>query len=302
MKYTNKLNLPEIYVRAVTNDPYDSSGSDISTTVLLSPPRINALRKKHANEIVEDVSERFFSLDGQAIHYVIERSKTENDLVEKRLFYKDKTITNDWTLSGQFDVLNKDGSLIDVKNCSVWNVIYGKIEWEQQLNILDFLCRKNADKLMINNNPIQVKKLTILAMMRDWKAIEAEKSDNYPKAQVVEVNINRWTEAEQEKYIADRIKLHQKAVLENDIPICTPEERWHKPGVFALMKAGRKSSIKNSATLEEAKNYCKEKSIDLNNKTFAIVERPGSDNRCESYCNVNQFCNYYLESKGEKND
>ena len=94
MKYTNKLNLPEIYVRAVTNDPYDSSGSDTSTTVLLSPPRINALRKKHANEIVEDVSERFFSLDGQAIHYVIERSKTENDLVEKILFYKDKTITS----------------------------------------------------------------------------------------------------------------------------------------------------------------------------------------------------------------
>ena len=94
----------------------------------------------------------------------------------------------------------------------------------------------------------------------------------------------------------------KKAILENDIPKCTPDERWHKPGVFALMKAGRKSSIKNSATLEEAKNYCKEKSIDLNNKTFAIVERPGSDNRCESYCNVNQFCNYYLESKGEKND
>lgn len=299
MNYTNKYNLPEIYVRAVTNDPYDSSGSDISTTVLLSPPRINALRKKHAEDITEDVADRFFSLDGQAIHYVIERSKTENDLVEKRLFYKDKTITNDWTLSGQFDVLNKDGNLIDVKNCSVWSVIYGKIEWEQQLNVLDFLCRKNADKLSIDNKSIEVKKLSILAFMRDWKATEAERSDNYPKAKVVEIDINRWTEKEQEEYIAERIRLHQKAILENDIPKCTPDERWHKPGVFALMKAGRKSSVKNSATLEEAKNYCKEKSIDLNNKTFAIVERPGSDNRCESYCNVNQFCDYYMGIKYE---
>ena len=294
MKFTNKYNLPEIYVRAVTNDPYDSSGSDISTTVLLGPPRINALRKIHADFITEDVADRFFALDGQAIHYVIERSKTENDLVEIRLFYKDKAITNNWTLSGQFDVLNKDGNLIDVKNCSVWSVIYGKKEWEQQLNILDFLCRKNTDKLTINNKPVEVKKLSILAFMRDWKATEAERSDNYPKAKVVEIDINRWTEEEQEDYIRERIYLHQSAFQGNKLPPCTPEERWHKPGVFALMKAGRKSSVKNSATLEQAKNYCKEKGIDLNSKTFAIIERPGSDNRCESYCNVNEFCNYYM--------
>ena len=294
MKFTNKYNLPEIYVRAVTNDPYDSSGSDISTTVLLGPPRINALRKIHADFITEDVADRFFALDGQAIHYVIERSKTENDLVEIRLFYKDKAITNNWTLSGQFDVLNKDGNLIDVKNCSVWSVIYGKKEWEQQLNILDFLCRKNTDKLTINNKPVEVKKLSILAFMRDWKATEAERSDDYPKAKVVEIDINRWTEEEQEDYIRERIYLHQSAFQGNKLPPCTPEERWHKPGVFALMKAGRKSSVKNSATLEQAKNYCKEKGIDLNSKTFAIIERPGSDNRCESYCNVNEFCNYYM--------
>ena len=299
MKFTNKYNLPEIYVRAVSNDLYDSSGSDISTTVLLSPPRINALRKIHADFITEDVSDRFFALDGQATHYVIERSKTKNDLVEQRLFYQDNDITNGWTLSGQFDVLNKDGNLIDVKNCSVWSVIYGKIEWEQELNILDFLCRKNSKALTINGKPITVKKLSILAFMRDWDRKKSEKSDTYPKAKVVEVPINRWTEQEQDDYIKERIRLHQNALQGNKLPLCTPDERWHKPGVFALMKAGRKSSVKNSTTLEEAKNYCKEKGIDLDNKTFAIVERPGSDNRCESYCNVNQFCSYYMGVEDE---
>tara|TARA_Y100001938_G_C8002150_1_gene385301 strand:+ start:84 stop:986 length:903 start_codon:yes stop_codon:yes gene_type:complete len=292
--FTNKYNLPEIFVRAVTNDPYDSGGSDISTTVLLGPPRINVLRKIHAEHIVEDVSDRFFALDGQAIHYVIERSKTENDLVETRLFYKDKKTTNNWTLSGQFDVLNKDGNLIDVKNCSVWSVIYGKIEWEQQLNVLDFLCRKNADKLIIGGEPVEVKRLSILAMMRDWNALEAEKSDNYPKAKVVEVSINRWTKQEQADYIRERIHLHQSAYNSNVLPLCTPEERWHKAGVFAVMKAGRVRSIKNCATLEEAKTYCEEKKINLTNNTHAIVERPGSDKRCETYCNVNQFCSYYM--------
>tara|TARA_R110002051_G_scaffold168842_2_gene239430 strand:- start:2237 stop:3136 length:900 start_codon:yes stop_codon:yes gene_type:complete len=299
MKFTNKYNLPEIYVRAVTNDPYDSSGSDISTTVLLGPPRINALRKIHADFLTEDVSDRFFALDGQATHYVIERAKTENDLVEERLFYKDDDVTNGWTLSGQFDVLNKDGNLIDVKNCSVWGVVYGKIEWEQQLNILDFLCRKNSEVLTIDGKSIAVKKLSILAFMRDWNKDKAEKSDNYPKARVVEVPIKRWTEQEQEDYIRERIKLHQDALKGDTLPLCTPDERWHKPGVFALMKGGRKSSVKNCATRKESEDYCKEKNIDLTDKSHTIIERPGSDNRCESYCNVNQFCSYYMGVENE---
>ena len=36
MKLTNKSNLPEAIKRAVENDPYDSSGSDISTTKLIA--------------------------------------------------------------------------------------------------------------------------------------------------------------------------------------------------------------------------------------------------------------------------
>ena len=89
MNLTNKMNLPLAIKRAVENDPYDPSGSDISTTRLIAPPLIRYLEIKHKDEIEEDVSDRIWSLIGQSVHHIIERAETEKDLSEIRLFYKD---------------------------------------------------------------------------------------------------------------------------------------------------------------------------------------------------------------------
>ena len=105
IKLTNKMNLPLAIKRAVENDPYDPSGSDISTTRLIAPPLIRHLEIKHQDEIEEDVADRIWALLGSSVHHVIERAKTEKDLSEIRLFYKDDDITNEWTLSGQFDYI-----------------------------------------------------------------------------------------------------------------------------------------------------------------------------------------------------
>ncbi len=53
MNLTNKMNLPLAIKRAVENDPYDPSGSDISTTRLIAPPLIRYLEIKHKDEIEE---------------------------------------------------------------------------------------------------------------------------------------------------------------------------------------------------------------------------------------------------------
>jgi len=122
MKYTNLSNLPKAIERAVINDPYESN-SDISTTRLIAPPRIRVLQKRNWDLITEDVSDRIFSLLGQSVHHVIERAKTRHEISEKRLFYKDDKITNGWTLSGAFDLLNRDGHLIDFKVTSAWSAL-----------------------------------------------------------------------------------------------------------------------------------------------------------------------------------
>jgi hypothetical protein len=215
MEFTNVSNLPKVIERAVANDPYDSSGSDISTTRLIAPPRIRVLEKNNFDLIKEDVSDRIFSLLGQSVHHIIERAKQKTDIAERRLFYKDDAITNGWTLSGAFDLLTRQGNLIDFKVTSAWSaldaVTNGKDEWEQQLNVLDFLCRKKQKELIRYKKEIKVKSLSIMAILRDWSKMRVMQSDNYPRKQVVMIPIRRWTEEEQENYVRTRIKLHQDA-------------------------------------------------------------------------------------------
>ena len=123
MIITNNSNLPKVIERAVKNDPYDSSGSDISCTRLIAPPRIRVLQMRNNDLIKEDVSDRIFSLLGQSVHHIIERAKVASDIAERRLYFKDKNITNDWKLSGAFDLLTGDGKLIDFKVTTVKELV-----------------------------------------------------------------------------------------------------------------------------------------------------------------------------------
>ena len=256
MELTNISNLPKAIERAVNNDPYDSSGSDISTTRLIAPPRIRVLEKRNFDLIKEDVSDRIFSLLGQSVHHIIERAKLKVDISERRLFYKDDAITNGWTLSGQFDYLTRDGNLIDFKVTSAWAALdaltNGKDEWENQLNVLDFLCRKNQKDLTRYKKEIKVKSLSIMAILRDWSKLKVMQSDNYPRKQVVMIPVRRWSEEQQEIYVKARIKLHQDAEQSKELPMCTAKERWRKEDSYAVMKDNRKTAWRLFATKEEA--------------------------------------------------
>ena len=290
MKITNEQNLPDAIVRAITNDPYDASGSDISATRLLQPPRINMLTQQHWNEIDEDASDRIFSLLGQSVHHIIERAAQDGDLVEQRLFVNND-ITNGWTLSGQFDYLPSNGKLTDFKVTSAWSALdaltNGKSEWEAQLNILDWLVRHNQKDVKH-----RVKSLAIMAILRDWSKMRVLTSDNYPRKQVVMIPIRRWSEEEQDTYISNRIKLHQDAKLNGDAPVCSPEERWNKPDTYAIMKDGRKSAVRLLPSMEEAKQWLADNNM-KEGKGFSIVLRKGEDTRCAHYCPVNQFCSHW---------
>lgn len=297
MEFTNISNLPKVIERAVANDPYDSSGSDISTTRLIAPPRIRVLEKNNFDLIKEDVSDRIFSLLGQSVHHIIERAKQKTDIAERRLFYKDDAITNGWTLSGAFDLLTRQGNLIDFKVTSAWAALdattNGKAEWEQQLNVLDFLCRKKQKELIRYKKEIKVKSLSIMAILRDWSKMKVMQSDNYPRKQVVMIPIRRWTEEEQDNYVRTRIKLHQDAEQTNQLPLCTAKERWRKEDTYAVMKDGRKTAWRVFNTKEEASQFLLSQKM-IEGKGCSIVFRKGEDVRCQHYCRVNEFCNHFM--------
>ena len=290
MELTNISNLPKAIERAVNNDPYDSSGSDISTTRLIAPPRIRVLEQRNFDLIKEDVSDRIFSLLGQSVHHIIERAKLKVDISERRLFYKDDAITNGWTLSGQFDYLTRDGNLIDFKVTSAWAALdaltNGKDEWENQLNVLDFLCRKNQKDLTRYKKEIKVKSLSIMAILRDWSKLKVMQSDNYPRKQVVMIPVRRWSEEQQEIYVKARIKLHQDAEQSKELPMCTAKERWRKEDSYAVMKDNRKTAWRLFATKEEAIQFIFSQKM-IEGKGCNIVFRKGEDVRCQHYCRVN---------------
>ena len=297
MKITNKSNLPKVIERAVINDPYDSSGSNISTTRLIAPPRIRVLEMRNWDLIEDDVSNRIFSLLGQSVHHILERSKLKVDLAERRLFYKDDKITNGWTLSGQFDLLSRQGDLTDFKVTSAWAALdaltNGKDEWENQLNVLDFLCRKNQKTLTRYKKEVKVKSLNIMAILRDWSKLKVMQSDNYPRKQVVMIPIRRWSEEEQENYVQARIKLHQDAEKSDQLPLCTAKERWRKEDSYALILANRKTPRRVLPTREEMDKYMKENKY-VEGQGCKVVFRAGEDVRCQHYCSVNQFCSHFM--------
>tara|TARA_R100001126_G_scaffold84330_1_gene52730 strand:+ start:352 stop:1257 length:906 start_codon:yes stop_codon:yes gene_type:complete len=297
MKITNKSNLPKVIERAVINDPYDSSGSNISTTRLIAPPRIRVLEMRNWDLIEDDVSNRIFSLLGQSVHHILERSKLKVDLAERRLFYKDDKITNGWTLSGQFDLLSRQGDLTDFKVTSAFAALQaltnGKDEWENQLNVLDFLCRKNQKTLTRYKKEVKVKSLNIMAILRDWSKLKVMQSDNYPRKQVVMIPIRRWSEEEQENYVQARIKLHQDAEKSDQLPLCTAKERWRKEDSYALMLDNRKTAKRVLPTREEMDKYMKENKY-VEGQGCRVVFRAGEDVRCQHYCSVNQFCSHFM--------
>ena len=297
MKLTNHAKLPETIVRAIENDPYSSEGSDISVTRLIAPPRVRVLEQRHWDELEEDVSDKIFTLIGSSVHHVIERAVSENDISERRLFVD----IYDWTLSGQFDLLTESGDLIDFKVTSAWSALEamekGKSDWERQLNVLDWLIRNNDQELRNNKGKeLEVKSMYIMAILRDWSKMKVMTSDNYPRKQVIMIPINRWTPQEQDKYVEDRIKLHQLAEQQGEeLMVCTPEERWRKETTYAVMKKNRRTAARVLPSRKEAMKWIEDNHLKYN-VNATVIERKGQDVKCANYCRVNKFCSYYQDT------
>jgi hypothetical protein len=275
MKLTNKLDLPQAIVDAVRNDGYDRGNADISVTGLLRPPRLTVLEREHASEIEEDVSDRIWSLFGQSIHTILERANRKG-VAERRLSME----VAGWVVSGGMDLYEENGTLSDYKTTTVWKLIKGDmVEWEKQLNMYAVILRHHGH---------EVQKLQVVAILRDWSKGEAERDPYYPQAQVVNIDIKLWEPEAARIFMQNRVVLHQQAKL--NLPECSPEDRWARPNVWAVMKEGRKTAVKLYDNEDAARAHV---GFD---KQLKVVLRPGASVRCQSYCRVSRFCAQYQAS------
>lgn len=218
-KLTNRFKLPEPIYQAIIRDPYNSGGANITVTQLIRPPRPIQLMKRHESKLVEDISGRLWSMYGQLMHALLERALPNDQkdyILEKRLF----TEVNNWRVSGQFDLYERaTETIFDYKFVGAYAIKLalreGRPEWEEQLNSLAFLARRNG---------IPVKHLKIIGCARDYsERVEAE-----GLAPIETITFKVWPDQSAEEFVTTRVKLHQDAMLlpDNKLPECTREERW----------------------------------------------------------------------------
>jgi len=283
MKITNRCNLPEPFVRAVEKmifgPPGTSGRSDISVTALIGPPRITELQRKHWDDLEEDVMDRMWALFGSAVHTVLERADVESAITEERMYIEE----DGWTVSGQADrlVLDPGEVLCDYKVTSAWTMVYGgREDWTFQQNIYAEMFRRLLD--------IRVRKLQIVAILRDWSAYQANKSSDYPAEKVIVFDLPLWSSEEATEYIRHRIAIHRAARETGKLPECSVEDRWAKPDKWAVVKPNQKRATRVFSSEAEARSFAEEMEFDCD-----VRWEPGKSTRCEGYCNVAPFCDQW---------
>ena len=286
MKITNKLNLPDMLQRAVEKD-YQYRDKRYSITSLLDPDRVLMLKRRHNDEIEQDVSECIWMLFGTVTHYALETGIEcrENEYVEEHLEY---TFPSGYTLSGIID--HVEDYIDDYKTASIWTVIYGSNNehWKKQLQMGAYLHYKEHGNW--------INKGRIIAILKDFNKKDSLLKDNYPKLPVQVINFDLGTPEEVEEWIVKRFKRieYLEKLSDLDLPLCTPEERFNTGDKYAVKKKVWKKAFRVFDSLDEARELL----IELERKypgEYEIEERIGEDKKCKDYCSCCQFCPYYLE-------
>src|SRR5262245_13683035 len=211
MKLTNKFNLPEPFVAAVTTDDYERGDAEFTATELIKPSRILAYSRKYDADIEEDVSDRVWAFQGRTKHVVLEliaRANPDRYIVEQRF----KTLVpgvNSW-ISARLDLFDKETRILyDWKETSVWKFMLGDTEeWEKQANINLYCCRMN------DIHPTQ---LINIAILKDWKARKARfskrrKDNEYPECAVHVNTLPMWNIGKAQSYIEEAVDMIRKVM------------------------------------------------------------------------------------------
>jgi hypothetical protein len=314
MQLTNKHNLPEPVFQAIANDTYTKGDADYSVTQLIQPVQMAKLTEGNGDQITEDAMDRVWTLFGKAMHKVLEAGAEHSDqpIYEERLsaIYVGKKV------SGQLDYAWKkpetldDGSslytLWDYKVTSVWSIIFEdgkpKPDWTTQMNWYANLAHWND---------WEVFNLKILVILRDWSAGELRrrrergKVDGYPETPIIVLDVPMLPRDQVTADIERRVALFETVTMD-DLPECTPEERWQQNTVYAVHKKGVKKASKlfRCESHEDEDNQRRQAKLFIgafaNPLDYYLERRPGRSTRCEDYCLAAPYCKQFKAIKEAK--
>jgi len=292
MKVTNRLNLPEGIVKAISTEPHNKSDKELSATTLLKGIKEILLMWRHWEKLTDDAADRIWAVWGQAVHSLLE-TEGKHEFSEIDL----KAIIEGITVTGKIDNYNMETGLVtDYKTASIWKIMVGDFEdWRMQGLIYAWL---------LYHNGFRIEKCRFIAILKDHSKSKAGHDSNYPQSPVhiYEFPIRKTELEEADAYIRKRLAEYLKYIetADDDIPPCTDEERWATETKYAVMKHGRKSAVRVLDNKMDAGAMATELGAG-----HYVETRPGTSKKCADYCICRDYCNFYnnivklQESSGE---
>lgn len=285
MKLTNRLGLPKPIVDAATRD-HEYTPKRYSVTQMLKGPREAILARRHSDEIEGDVADMAWTIFGSSMHLLLEQSQESDTQLKENYITAD--MPNGYVLSGIFDLYDDaTGTVTDYKSATVWKVIYG--DWD------DYREQLLSYVWMLRQIGFDARRGEIVAILKDHSKAKARTERDYPDHPfyVIGWDFSDGELAEFGERIAAKFREIERCerLADDDLPLCTPKERWAKPDQWAVMKHGNKKSSKNFDNEPDAVRYAAKLQEDSGRKCH-VEHRPGKDQKCLEYCDCRPFCNY----------
>lgn len=283
MKITNKMNLPQPFVDAARNE-HVYVPKRYSATDVIGGVRKAILQRRHDDEIEVDAADQLWAIFGTAVHGILERAEeTDMQLKENKVVVE---MPNGYELSGIFDLYDAGTKTVtDYKTASVWKVNFGDFdEWRLQLLIYGYILREIG---------FDVERGQIVALLKDHSKTKARTGEHPP----LPVFVKAWDFTERDYVDVEHFLYGKFAQIEeaeklpdDELPLCTPEERWTRDEKWAVRKETNKRAKKlfradQKAQAEEYAMQC--------GPGFVVEHRPGVDSRCIDYCSAAPFCSHY---------
>lgn len=299
MKITNNANLPQAFVRAVT-PKYRSSIHSMGITSIIGPIRTRQIKLRYWDDITVDASSLVWACFGTATHEIL-KAGAENYGAEDECWFEQRfevpSETPGVIIVGYIDLTHMNGIIDDYKTTSFWAVKDGmKPEWIRQLKGYAWLVNTAKGKGIIH-------KARVVALLKDWSKTNSMKYPDIPKSAICVLEDKQLTNlnapeimARTGRYLNDRVEAHTLAnsMTDEELPMCTAEERWAKPDMWAVIKEGGKRAFRVLNNNEAAIKLADSK------ENHIVQYRPGENVRCATYCDCSKICKVIENSKIEK--
>ena len=282
MKITNRLNLPDGFVNAVSTERHNEPYS-LSATTLLQGVKQIILTDRYWETLEDDVSDRIWAIFGSAVHSLLE-IEGEHDFAEQKMAWQ----VGDITVTGTIDNYDMEhGIICDYKTASVNKVRFNDFnEWHLQGMIYAWLLKKNG---------FETRRCRFVALLKDHSKTEAVRDSQYPKdpVYIYEFPVTALGLFKIGMFIKSKVDEYLRCTALDDdaIPPCSPEERWARPPKFAVMKTGAKRAVRLFDRQDEAVQLA-----DTKGAGYYVEFRQGESIRCQSYCLCRRFCSFYREN------